>query len=95
MDNQMTRLPDDQNNNSHDLMIRSSSHPVIRSSLFLIRLYQIFFSPWLGVHCRFEPTCSHYAQEALLRHGVVKGVGLAIKRLLRCHPLGGHGYDPL
>jgi uncharacterized protein len=63
--------------------------------LGLIRLYQLTLSPWLGTQCRYEPTCSRYAAEALERHGVVRGVWLAAKRLGRCHPWGRSGYDPV
>jgi putative membrane protein insertion efficiency factor len=63
--------------------------------LGLIRLYQLTLSPWLGLQCRYEPTCSKYAAEALMRHGVVRGVWLAAKRLGRCHPWGRSGYDPV
>lgn len=61
----------------------------------LIRLYQLSLSPILGGGCRFEPTCSSYAIEAIDRHGAMKGIRLAVKRLLRCHPYGGTGYDPV
>lgn len=60
-----------------------------------IRFYQYVISPWLGPNCRFQPTCSAYAIEALGRHGVLRGSWLALRRLSRCHPLGGHGYDPV
>jgi putative membrane protein insertion efficiency factor len=63
--------------------------------LGLIRLYQLTLSPWLGTQCRYEPTCSNYAVEALEQHGVVRGVWLAAKRLGRCHPWGRSGYDPV
>jgi putative membrane protein insertion efficiency factor len=63
--------------------------------LGLIRLYQLTLSPWLGRRCRYEPTCSHYAAEALRQHGVVRGAWLAAKRLGRCHPWGRSGYDPV
>jgi putative membrane protein insertion efficiency factor len=63
--------------------------------LGLIRLYQLTLSPWLGTQCRYEPTCSRYAAEALERHGVVRGVWLAARRLGRCHPWGRSGYDPV
>lgn len=63
--------------------------------LALIRLYQIAVSPALGVACRFEPTCSRYAYEAIDRHGVFKGVWLAARRLSRCRPGGSGGYDPV
>lgn len=61
----------------------------------LIRFYQLAISPFLGKNCRFQPTCSHYALEALKMHGIVKGFLLGIKRILRCHPWGGKGYDPV
>jgi putative membrane protein insertion efficiency factor len=65
------------------------------SLLGLIRLYQLTLSPWLGRQCRYEPTCSHYAAEAVTRHGVRRGVWLAARRLGRCHPWGRSGYDPV
>ncbi len=60
-----------------------------------ILFYQRFISPLTPPSCRFTPTCSQYAVEALQKHGPVKGLYLAIKRILRCHPWGGHGYDPV
>jgi len=61
----------------------------------LIRLYQICVSPFKTPCCRFYPTCSAYAREAFLLHGVVKGAMLSLRRILRCHPWGGSGYDPV
>ncbi|HRP57452.1 membrane protein insertion efficiency factor YidD [Agriterribacter sp.] len=61
----------------------------------LIRLYQIIISPILGPKCRFTPTCSQYALEAIKKYGIFKGTWLAAKRIARCHPWGGHGYDPV
>ena len=61
----------------------------------LIRAYQLVLSPLLGQNCRFTPTCSAYALEALDRHGLLRGGGLAVWRILRCHPWGGMGYDPV
>ncbi len=63
--------------------------------LILIRFYQYGISPWLPKNCRYEPTCSHYMVEALKIHGPFKGLYLGIKRILSCHPWGGHGYDPV
>ena len=60
-----------------------------------VRGYRLFLSPWLGRSCRFQPTCSAYAMEALEKHGAIKGSLLAVKRIGRCHPLGGEGYDPV
>lgn len=60
-----------------------------------IRLYQILLSPILPNACRYTPTCSHYAVGALRKHGPLKGFYLATKRILSCHPWGGHGHDPV
>ena len=60
-----------------------------------IRFYQIAISPLLGPSCRFTPTCSEYARQALVKHGPIKGLYLAIWRILRCNPWGGSGYDPV
>ena len=61
----------------------------------IIRFYQIFLSPYMGRQCRYTPTCSNYALEALRKHGLLRGSWLAIKRILRCAPWGGSGYDPV
>lgn len=60
-----------------------------------IRFYQLCISPMLGPSCRFTPTCSQYAVEALRKHGLMKGSWLAVRRICRCHPWGGSGYDPV
>lgn len=60
-----------------------------------IRFYQCCISPLTPPACRFTPTCSQYAVEALRKHGPFKGMWLAVRRLLRCHPWGGSGYDPV
>jgi putative membrane protein insertion efficiency factor len=60
-----------------------------------IRLYQLILSPLIGNQCRFHPTCSNYAMEAIGRHGVLKGVWLAARRLARCHPFHPGGFDPV
>ena len=64
-------------------------------TLKLLAGYKRFISPLLPVACRFTPSCSEYAAEAVLRHGVLRGLLLATWRLLRCHPLGGRGLDPV
>ena len=63
--------------------------------LLLIRLYQLVISPLFPAACRFQPTCSHYATQALQKHGLLKGGYLAIKRIISCHPWGKSGYDPV
>ena len=63
--------------------------------LALIRVYQYAISPLLGPRCRFAPTCSAYAYEAVRQHGPLRGGWLAVKRVARCHPWGGAGYDPV
>ena len=63
--------------------------------IVLIRFYQVCISPLKPPACRFTPTCSAYALEALRKHGLFKGTYLAVRRILRCHPWGGSGYDPV
>ncbi len=63
--------------------------------LGLIKFYQYVISPLTPASCRYNPTCSHYAAEAIARHGACKGGWLAIKRVARCHPWGGSGEDPV
>ncbi|MFC2082995.1 membrane protein insertion efficiency factor YidD [Candidatus Bipolaricaulota bacterium] len=63
--------------------------------IFPIRVYQHLLSPALPNRCRFYPTCSNYAVEAIEKHGAAKGLWLAIRRLLKCHPLHPGGYDPV
>lgn len=60
-----------------------------------VRAYRLLLSPWVGHGCRYQPTCSAYALEALEKHGGFRGGYLAVKRILSCHPLGGSGYDPV
>lgn len=77
-------------------MVRQHRAAAARLALIgLIRLYQLCLSPLLGPSCRYLPSCSEYAAEAVRRHGVFRGLALALKRLLRCHPWGGSGYDPV
>lgn len=61
----------------------------------VVRAYQLLVSPLLPPSCRYLPTCSEYALDALAHHGVLRGGGLALRRLARCHPWGGSGYDPV
>lgn len=60
-----------------------------------VRAYRVIGSPWVGHNCRFQPTCSAYALDALATHGAFKGGYLAARRILRCHPWGTCGYDPV
>lgn len=66
-----------------------------RLMLVLIRIYQYLLSPWVGQHCRFHPTCSEYAREAVEYHGALRGGWLAARRLARCHPWHPGGLDPV
>jgi len=72
-------------------MLKILSLPLIA----LIKIYQWVVSPWLGPKCRFTPTCSRYAIEALRKYGLFKGGWMAIRRISRCHPWGGSGHDPV
>jgi uncharacterized protein len=72
-------------------LLKILSYPFI----FLIKIYQKIISPIIGPKCRFTPTCSNYAVEALKKYGVLKGSWLAVKRIAKCHPWGGSGYDPV
>lgn len=63
--------------------------------IILVRFYQLCISPLKPPSCRFTPTCSQYAIEALRKHGPIKGLYFTVRRLLRCHPWGGSGYDPV
>ncbi len=69
--------------------------PGARLLRMLVRSYQLLVSPLLPPSCRFEPSCSSYAMEALARHGAIRGAWLAVRRIVRCHPWGGSGYDPV
>jgi len=63
--------------------------------MLLIRVYQLFISPILPSACRYNPTCSRYGMEAIKKYGAIKGGYLAVRRILRCHPWGGSGHDPV
>ncbi|MBA6290686.1 MULTISPECIES: membrane protein insertion efficiency factor YidD [unclassified Colwellia] len=75
-------------------MAKNNSTPQ-KVAITLVKAYQRWLSPLLGPHCRFNPTCSFYAIEAINRFGVIKGCWLAGKRILRCHPLNAGGLDPV
>ena len=75
---------------------QEAAHLFMRKIIIIaIRFYQLAISPWLSPRCRFIPSCSDYALEAVQKFGVLKGGAMAIKRILRCHPFGGHGFDPV
>ena len=76
-------------------MVRKRLSPMTRVLLLLVRAYKVVLSPLLPSACRFYPTCSDYAAEALSRHGVLRGVYLTARRLSRCHPWGTCGCDPV
>jgi putative membrane protein insertion efficiency factor len=63
--------------------------------LYFIKAYRFALSPFLGQACRFEPTCSRYAEDAIKAHGVIKGSALGVKRICRCHPWNEGGFDPV
>lgn len=71
------------------------TNPITAVLKGFIRLYQVAISPYLPANCRYYPTCSSYSIEALQKHGPIKGSWLSLKRIGRCHPFGGQGYDPV
>ena len=72
------------------------THPLaVRAAMGAIRLYQLTLSPLFAGSCRFEPSCSRYAMTAFEEHGLARGAWLTLRRLARCHPLGGSGLDPV
>jgi hypothetical protein len=75
--------------------LKPLSKILVTPFIFLIKGYQKLISPLLGSQCRFTPTCSQYANEALLQHGILKGGWMTLKRIARCNPWGGHGFDPV
>lgn len=80
---------------SSNKFLQSCKHILSLPLIGLVRFYQIVISPLKPACCRFTPTCSQYALEALRKYGPVKGSWLTIKRILRCNPWGGSGYDPV
>jgi len=63
--------------------------------IILIKIYQFTISPLIGSNCRFSPTCSNYCVQSLQKHGTFKGLFLSFKRIIKCHPWGGSGHDPV
>ena len=74
-------------------LINNLEKSSVKVLLFFIYIYKVFISPYLGQNCRYHPTCSTYAKEALQIHGLRKGVALSLKRISKCHPFGGSGVD--
>ncbi len=66
-----------------------------KSLLIFITLYRKLLSPYMVSRCRYLPTCSEYAAEAIVKYGAVRGIIMGLKRILKCHPFGGHGHDPV
>src|SRR5437867_4535649 len=77
--------------NSHQLLDRAAGRVV----LALLRAYKVLLSPLFTGSCRFHPSCADYAAEAVMRYGAARGSWMGVRRLCRCHPLGGHGVDPV
>lgn len=77
------------------MILQTISRTIARLLILPIRFYQKFISPLTPPSCRYTPTCSQYAVAALRKHGPLKGMYLAVRRILRCHPWGGHGHDPV
>lgn len=75
-------------------MLWASGLPARAALVAIIKTYRVVLSGWLGGQCRFAPTCSHYAEQAILTHGAIKGSALATWRVLRCNPYGKGGLDP-
>lgn len=78
-----------------DKFVKACRRVAIFPFVVLVRFYQLCISPLTPAACRFTPTCSQYALEALRKHGLIKGLWLTVRRLARCHPWGGSGYDPV
>ena len=70
-------------------------HLLRQCAILFVRGYQLLISPLLPANCRYQPTCSQYAIDAIEKHGILRGLILAVKRIGRCHPFGGEGFDPV
>ena len=93
-------LPFRKNNFSNSVVGRKYMNAIgkilVKILILPIRVYQLTLSPLLGANkCRYQPTCSHFANDALREWGIFKGSWLALKRIASCHPWGGHGFDPV
>jgi uncharacterized protein len=84
-----------EHNHSSSTEGKEGKQPAAPIGIWVILSFPWIISPWLGNKCRYTPTCSHYGIEALKKYGPIKGMWLTIKRVARCHPWGGHGYDPV
>lgn len=78
-----------------DLPTSFVGHALRLAAAGAVRIYQLVVSPWLPPSCRFSPTCSEYARQALIRHGILRGTWMSLRRLSRCHPFCSGGYDPV
>lgn len=76
-------------------MAKSAKKVLIKVIVWFISMYQLLLSPWFGRACRFNPSCSEYTQQAIIQHGIVKGSYLSMMRIVKCHPWGGSGEDPV
>ena len=76
-------------------MSGTTANPISFVLIATIKAYRLAVSPWFGAACRFTPGCSSYMQEAIARHGAIRGIWLGARRIARCHPWGGSGYDPV
>ena len=76
-------------------MAKNPKKVIIKPILWLLSLYRLMISPWFGQACRFNPSCSQYTEQAITQHGIVKGGYLSMIRIVKCHPWGGSGEDPV
>ena len=88
-------IPDGEDRGARRAWLASLRRILAFPFILLIKFYQLCISPLKPPTCRFTPTCSQYALEAFRKYGPIKGFWLSLKRILRCHPLGGSGYDPV